>query len=519
MSQRSLITVSVFAAATALVLTGCGGSANSTAGSSTDTVNMSLSTDPSSFDPTLARSADDYTVAPMLFDTVLRKDDGGALVGGLATKWDAKDASNYSLQIRNDAKCADGTPITPTIVAASLTRFAAPATGSSGRSLAFGSSSATFTPDDKAGTVTVKLSKGWSDFLTGLSIPQAGIVCPAGLADLKGLATGSVKAAFSGPYSLTSSQSGSSYSLALRDGYDAWPKFAKPLSGVPAKNVVLRPITDYSTLATQLQAGSLDVGVLADENVDRFTNNDHFSLTSTSNNTTYLIFNERPGTAFADHPELRKAVAQAIDPTAFSNIVSNSQGKKILSVGSPQIACVNTDTSLLTATDAGAAAKALNGAKIRIVGTTLLTKGNEYIAEVLRKAGANVTLSSLDNANWSSLTSKGGTDWDINVQGDNNLMGTIPSSLLRVMGPAAENGGRNKTGVVNDEGYAALSAGMNAVDKDQRCAAFQAAQASFLKRVDAVPLSTLPITVVTAKGFSIRAFGDYLDAATLRITQ
>lgn len=519
MSHRSLITASVFATAAAVALTGCAGSANGTGAGSTDTVNMSLSTDPSSFDPTLARSADDYTVAPLLFDTVLRKDDNGVLVGGLASTWDAKDASNYSLTIRSDAKCSDGAPITPTIVANSLTRFAAAATGSSGRSLAFGSSTATFTPDDKAGTVSVKLSKGWSDFLTGLSIPQAGIICPAGLADLKGLAAGSVKGAFSGPYTLTSSQPAASYGLSLRDGYDAWPKFAKPLEGVPAKNIVLRPITDYSTIATQLQAGSLDIGVMADENVARFDNNGSFTMTSTSNNTTYLIFNERPGAAFADRQDLRKAVAQAVDPKAFSDIVSDSRGKTTLSVGSAQIPCVNTDSALLTSMDAGAAAKVLKGVKIRIVGTTLLTKGNEYIAESLRKAGAEVALSSLDNANWSSLTSKGGTDWDINIQGDNNLMGTLPSSLLRIMGPAAESGGRNKMGVVNDEGYAALTAGMNAVDKSQQCASFQAAQASFLKRVDAVPLSTLPITTVVAKGFSIRTFGDYLDAATLRINK
>lgn len=518
MSQRSLIAASAFAGAAALALTACGGGAP-TGAPSTDTVNMSLSTDPSSFDPTLARSADDYTVAPFLFDTVLRKDDDGALVGGLASKWEAKDASNYSLTIRNDAKCSDGTPITPTVVANSLTRFAAAATGSSGRSLAFGSATATFTPNDSAGTVAVSLSKGWSDFLTGLAIPQAGIVCPAGLADLKGLGAGSIKGAFSGPYTLTAAQPAASYSLSLREDYDTWPKFAKQLEGVPAKSVVLRPITDYSTIASQLQAGSLDVGVIADENVARFDNNEGFTNTITSNNSTYLLFNERPGTVFADRPDLRKAVAQAVDPKAFGDIVSDSRGKTILSVVSPQVPCVNTDSSLITGTDDGAAAKVLKGLKVRIVGTTLLTKGNEYIAEALRKAGADVALSSLDNANWSGLTSKGGTEWDINVQADNNLMGTLPASLLRVMGPASESGGRNKTGALNEEGYAALGTGMNEVDTDKKCAAFQDAQASFLERVDAVPLSTLPINVITAKGFSIRAFGDYLDPATLRITK
>ncbi|MGP0225115.1 ABC transporter substrate-binding protein [Paenarthrobacter sp. NCHU4564] len=517
MYHRSLVTVSLLAAAAA-ALSGCG-STDTTGPGSTDTLNMSLSTDPSSLDPTLARSGDDYTMAPLLFDTILRKDENGAVVGGLATEWEAKDAANYSLKIRTDATCSDGKPITPTVVANSLTRFLAPETGSTGRFLTIGSAKATVTPDDVAGTVTVSLTQGWSDFLQGLTLPQSAIICPAGLADVKALGSGSVPGAFSGPYTLASSQAGTSYNLALRDDYNAWPKFAKPLQGKPAKNLVLRPISDYSTLATQLLAGSLDVGVLTDENVDRFANNDQFTTTSTANTTTYLIFNERPGAVFANRPDLRKAVAQAVNPQTYSDIISGSRGQQLLSLGSPQIPCVNTDTSLLPASDSSAASKVLNGVKIRIVGTNLLAKGNEYVAEVLRNAGAEVALSNLDNANWSALTGKGGTDWDINVQGDNNLMGTLTSSLLRVMGPPAESGGRNKTGVVHEDGYAALTAALNAVDSNEKCAAFQTAQASFLKQVDAVPLSTLPVTIVTAKGFSVRTFGDYQDPATLRIDQ
>jgi peptide/nickel transport system substrate-binding protein len=518
MPSRALIPLSAITV-TAFVLTGCSSGTNGGSAPSTDTVNLSLTTDPSSFDPTVGRGGDDYTVAPLLFDRVLRKDDNGALVGGLATDWTATDATHYTLQIRDDAKCSDGTPITPTVVATSLTRFASPETGSSGRALTFGSATAKFDADDAAGTVNVTLSKGWADFLPGLALPQAGIVCPAGLADLKGLAAGTVKGAFSGPYTLESSQPAVSYGLSLRDNYDAWPEFATPLEGVPAKKVVLTPITDYSTVATQLLAGSLDIGGVADENVARFKDNDAFTQQTTSNTTTYLIFNERPGSAFAGRQDLRTAVAQALDPQIFSDIISDSKGKPILSVGSENIKCVNTDPSLLTRQDPSAAARTLAGVKIRIVGTTLLSEGNEYVAEALRKAGADVTVRSLDNAAWSALTSSGSTEWDINVQGDNNLMGTLGSSLLRVMGPPAEAGGRNKTGIVNEEGYAAMNSAMNTIDNDQQCTAFQQAQASFLKRVDAAPLATLPFVTVAAGGFSIRTFGDYLDPATIRITK
>jgi peptide/nickel transport system substrate-binding protein len=516
--QYWLAATSVLAAS--MLLTGCsanGGGAGG--GATTDTINMALNTDPATFDPALAKAGDDYTTARLLFDTVVRKDADNKLVGGIASSWTAKDAAHYQLAIRRDAACSDGTPITPTVVANSLKRFSAKETGSSGRTLALGGATATYTPDDQSGTVDITLSANWSDFLTGLTLPQAGIVCPAGLADPKALAAGSAHGAFSGPYTLTSSQPAVSYNLTLRPEYTAWPSFAKPLDGTPAKNVILTPITDYSTIATQLLSGSVDIGTLADQNVDRFKDNPGFSTSSASSVTTYLVFNERPGATFANRPELRKAVAQAIDPEAFSDITTDHRGETILSVGSSQIACVNKDKSLLTPPDQAAAKQTLTGVKVRVVGTTLLGSGNEYVAEALRKAGADVTVDSLDNANWATVTSAGGTDWDINVQGDNNVMGTLTSSLLRVMGPATENGGRNKMGLVNDEGYVHVNKAMGQTDSGAQCDALQAAQASLLGRVDAVPLSTLPSITVAREGVSIRTFGDFLDAATMRISE
>lgn len=505
------------AAAMVFGLAACGGGDVAEGGA--DTVTMSLNTDPATFDPALAKGGDDFTVARMLFDTVLRRDEGNTLVGGVASEWTAQDAAHYTLTIRNGLKCSDGTAITPSVVATSLTRFAAPETGSPGRTLALGSATATFTPDDAAGTVKAELSAPWSDFLTGLTLPQAGIVCPAGLADPKGLAAGTAKGAFSGPYTVTSSQPAVSYQLTLRADYAAWPKFAKPLEGVPATQVSLIPVTDSATIATQLLAGSLDIGTIADQNVARFDGNTGFATSTTSNPTLYLLFNERPGTVFADRPDLRKAVAQAIDAQAFSDIVSNQRGKTTLSVGPANIACVNTDRSLLVAQDTRAAARTLTGVNIRIAGTTLLSSGNDYVGEALRKAGATVVVDSLDNANWATLVTAGGTDWDIDVQGDNNLMGTLTSSLLRVMGPPSENGGRNLTGSVNEEGFGFVNEAMGEIDRPAQCAALQKAQKSFLERVDAIPLSALPSTTVVADGFSIRTFDNYLDPATVRITR
>jgi peptide/nickel transport system substrate-binding protein len=511
-APRHLATVSLIAL-TALSLTAC---ASGGAGGASDSINATLGTDPGGFDPALARAADDYVVDRMLFDTLLRKDDGNTLVGGLATEWEAASASDYTFTIRDDASCADGTPITPTVVADSLSRFADPATASTGRTLALGGASAEITPDDAAGTVHVQLSEDWADFLTGMTLPHSGIVCPAGLADPEGLLAGTVPGAFSGPYTLTASQPAVSYEMTLREDYAAWPEFAKPVEGTPATTITFTPIADPATLATQLLSRGVDVGSFSGEEVERFDDDDTFATTQVTGLTSYLLFNQREGSPFAGRPELRRAVAQAVDGVALTDVLTDGRGERIASVSSDAVSCVSTDDGLLVDHDPEAAAAALSGVSIRLVGTQLFGAGNEYIAEVLRAAGADVAYEELDNANWSTTTGSP-TGWDVTLQGDINLMGTLTSSLLRVMGPSQEDGGRNKTGVVDDAGYAALTEAMTVVDDEERCAPMQDAQASVLETVSAAPLAAVPTTAVTAEGVTIRAFDDYIDPSTMRI--
>lgn len=339
----------------------------------------------------------------------------------------------------------------------------------------------------------------------------------AGLDDPEGLAAGTVEGAFSGPYTLGSAQAAVGYDFALREDYDAWPEFATALTGTPAATIEFTPIAEQSTIATQLLSGSLDVGSLSDESVGRVEGQDGFTLTTSTSGTTYLLFNQRAGTVFADDPALRTAVAQLVDRAAFADLLTQGRGESLTSVASGNTACVLTSVDYLVPADEDAAAAALAGVTVRLVGSTGFSSSVDYLAEILRTAGATVELQTLDNANWSTTTGGGGSDWDLTLQADLNVVGTATSSLLRVMGPPTEDGGRNKTGQMNEDGFAALNEAMAATDDAARCEAFEVAQVSMLERVDAVPLVSLPTVAVAADGFSIRTFGDYVDPATLRI--
>ena len=87
MFRKTILVLTAMAAA-GLGAVSCGTSA----GTTDNPVNMSLNTDPATFDPALAKGGDDFTMARLLFDTVVRKDSGNALAGGIASSWKAQDA-------------------------------------------------------------------------------------------------------------------------------------------------------------------------------------------------------------------------------------------------------------------------------------------------------------------------------------------------------------------------------------------------------------------------------------------
>ncbi len=487
----------------------------------TGTLRTVFNADPSSFDPAMAQGQQTFQATSLLYDTLLRRDDGSTLVGGLASDWRAESPSAYTFTVRDDATCADGTPITASVVAASLSHLADPETGSTWRNLVFGQGEATITADDAAATVRIALSEPFTTLPQGLAIPQSGIVCPAGLADLDALAAGSVPGAFSGPYTIADAQQGLSYTFALRPGYDAWPEFAEPLTGTPPKRIEAGITTDQSTMANQVLAGDLDLGQFADPDaVQRFTAQPDLHQYQVTNATAYVVFNQRPGRVFADRQDLRRGVAKAIDQNSFNAIFSRGTGDVLRSVVPSSFACVNTDASLLERHDPEGAAKALTGAKITMIGNTAnrqFSGGADYVYQVLADAGAEVTMNKVDNATFWSTIAEGGSDWDLVFLGDLNSVGSISASLDRVIGPAVEDGGRNYSASDNPEGEAAFADGLAAPDEKTRCEAFDRAQRSLFERDDVVPLAGSPLTYVTGPDVTVSVFDDYVDLATLRI--
>ncbi|MCW4385933.1 ABC transporter substrate-binding protein [Salinibacterium sp. SYSU T00001] len=520
MVRKSLLTTAAVVAVGSLALAGCSGGSAPADGAETDTINAELWYAPATFDPAKASATSDRTIARLGFDTLLRQGDTEALVGGLATEWESTSASEYSFTIRDDATCADGTAITPSVIAASFEYLTGleDSGAQTWKAQAFGTGEATFTADDEAGTLDVSLSEPYSQLLYGVTGSGTGIICPAGLEDTEGLAAGTVEGAFSGPYTLTDSTAGVSATYSLRDDYDAWPAW-ETVEGEPAATINLTVQPDSNTSANLLESGGVDVARFYDSNALRFEEDDSYSVVSFASSAYNLVFNQSPGSGsvFEGNPELRAAVAQAIDPQGFNNAGLDGLGVEQFTVNSASYNCALEEPSLLHDYDPAAASELLTGQNIRLLIMSNWDPAADYLAESLRAAGATVEVSAPDPADWTKqMRTEPGT-WDVAVAAENAESGLIHLSIARYLGPTYAEGGTNVAYTDNPEGVEFYEAGMNAADSETQCENFLAAQETILEDTAMMPLITDTHRYVARDGFATYVLSGYWDISAMRI--
>ncbi|WP_179892280.1 ABC transporter substrate-binding protein [Streptomyces sp. rh34] len=521
MPRSRFLSGAVMAATTSLLASACttgpAGGPSSGGDGSGGTVKIGVTSDVTSFDPAKGAGATDYLITALLYQPLIGQDDGGTFVPGLADTWTST-PTRTTLTLKKGLTCSDGSALTASQVVASLKRYRAT---SAGALLTFGAANAgertTITGDDAAGTVTVATAAPWGEVLAGLSGTAAGIICGTGLdAGAPALARGAVKGAASGPYEMATARRGASYELRLREGFEAFPRFASTPAGKPADRLRIQISKNESTLANQLQTGALDLAPITGTDATRFTDNDAFTVMSAPFIRNYIGFNQRPGRPGAD-PKVRKAVAQAVSADAYNNVFGGA-GQKLTSYVDEKAACVSTDGSLLTGTDTAAAKQVLKGVPIKLEGSNAVAggAGNSYIAEALRATGAEVKLTNADNATWATDVTANQGDWDATVFP--LISGALARGGTYFLGPEPAKGGLNY-GAVNNAAYAkSYVAATSTTDRHAKCAAWQKAQKALLEANDVIPLATVDVHYVARKSVSLATPGGALALSALRIT-
>ena len=306
------------------------------------TINLAMTADYDNLSPYKTKFFAGYQVATAFYDRLVALDREGKVIPFLASSWKAT-ATEATFNIRNDIVCSDGTPLTPKAIAASIQHLADPATNAPYRVRTFGAGKVTTSYTDS--TVTISLSKPYNEMLVGLAMPWAGIVCPSGLANLKGIESMPVG---SGPYTLDAGKSvrGSHYTMHRRTDYH-WGPSGTTSANLP-DTLVMHVVQNGQTLARQLVSGSLDIGIVAP--TDSIIADRNKKLTRTLfpfNGSYFLMVRQPPGSPWSD-ANLRKALAMSFDHASVTKIVGLGHFKPAKSFLSNALPCYGVaDDSML----------------------------------------------------------------------------------------------------------------------------------------------------------------------------
>jgi peptide/nickel transport system substrate-binding protein len=478
------------------------------------TVTMDLAGPLTGFDPAKGGTYQDYVALMAAYDSLVAYDSSGKIIPGLASRWRTT-PSSATFTLKPGVTCSDGTPLTPKIVAASLSRFFDPKTAAPTRALAVGTATNTAKVTTGENTVTIALDKPFSGLLAGLTMSFTGIVCQAGLDAPDALRT---KSAGTGAFVTESQVSGSTYTLTRRAGYNWGPAYADQKPGRTPTKLVMKVVTDDNTRANLMATGALQIGAYSSRSWTRFRSSKGVAATLSQQSDTMLAFNENPGHPTAD-PAVRKAISQAVNRAQLNNVQSYGAGRLIDNLGDRDYQCYDESLgSKVVGHDPAAAAKVLRGRKIQVIGTNILAGGaaNNYVLSALRAAGADASLKNLDNAAYVNSIFAGKNPWDVTVLVFGNSASNMQVAGSFFAGPAPP-AGLNIGGVKNRAAATALARASAAASEPEMCAAMSAFHEALLTNHDVVPLATVPVRVLFAGGTSGVAFKGFVRASTIRI--
>jgi peptide/nickel transport system substrate-binding protein len=483
----------------ALVATACAGPGDAGASQTPvegKTFTFSIGSDPGNLDPHMSVLSVTGQVDKFLYDSLLELTADGKPVPELAEKWDTT-TTTATFTLRKGVTCADGAPLTAADVAANIVFVGDPVNKSpfAGLTIAPGTKA---TADEATRTVTV--TSGAPDAFLLRNVGGLPIVCGKGLADRKLLGKGE---SGTGMFAVSEAVPNDHYTFTRRKDYTWGPgdwKSTEP--GLPDK-VVVRVISNTSTAANLLLSGELNAAAINGPDRQRLEARKLFH--ADYNAPLGEIFYNQAGGRPGEDEAVRRALTQSLDLPQLGKVLTSGTGKPSqgMVTAEPKACSGDTVTGNLPAHDPAAAASALdaagwkagadgvrakNGKRLTltvIYGTQLgptMAPTAELVQQTWKSLGAEVTLKGVDSPGLSQVLFGTG-EWEVSL-GPIGL--ALPSQLVPfVSGPAAPDG-TNFAHIANpayDQGVKQAAA----MSGDASCPTWTAAEASLIKRVDAVP--------------------------------
>ncbi|GIF77040.1 ABC transporter substrate-binding protein [Asanoa siamensis] len=494
----------------ALALGACGGNAGDDGAVAEQqfvdgkTFTMALGADPGSLDPHFTSLSAAALVDRFMYDSLLYSDPNGNSVAGLAETWEGTTTSAKYV-LRKGVTCANGTPLTATLVADNINFVGNPENAST-RIGVWVPPGATAKGDDATGTVTVTAAAP-AAFLVR-TVGGLPIVCDRGMKDrnsLKQAGDGT------GMFTLTEAVANDHYTFTRRKEY-AWGPgdFKANQPGLP-DTVILKVVTNESTAANLLMSKQANAAQIIGPDRQRLQAAKLFER-QVEAPLGELWLNHKSGLPGSDE-QVRRALVQALDLGELGKVVSSGNGKPATGLVAPGIGpCKqNTVEGNLPGHDVAAAKAALDaagwtagaggartkdGRKLAIVIAlpSSLGSGMQAGVELAQKAwtevGAEVTVKPVTDAEVGTAIVGGQLAWDAAFL---PLGLPLPSGLVPYLsGPSAPQG-VNFSGIDNAE-YNAAVAEASAIAGTDGCEKWAAAEKAIFARVDLVPFvnSTVP---------------------------
>lgn len=312
--------IAIVAVATS-ALAGC--SSGSSSSSSSDTLTVGLSAEVECVDPHQTPATPPLHVARQVVDNLTDQDpESGEIVPWLATSWTVNDdATEFTFKLRDGASFSDGAPVDAAAVVANLEDVVALGAKSpigSGYLKDFTAAEAV-----DASTVRVTFAEPSAQFLQATSMVTLGLLSPDNLAlDSRRRCAGELVG--SGPFVLDEVSANREITLDRRDDYDWASSLAAHDGPARTSRVVFSVVPDAGARHGSLESGQIDVDTQVLQQDEPGFGGDTQLLSGTRPGIVYTLLPNESRATLQD-PEVRLAIGEGIDRTAFAPLLSKGE--------------------------------------------------------------------------------------------------------------------------------------------------------------------------------------------------
>lgn len=377
------------------------------------TLYFGLSGEPPSLETIINSGTSARTVRLAIHRGLFNYGPDGQVSSELAESYDVSpDALTYTFRLR-DATFHDGSAVTSADVKASLERITAADSKAANR-VELGVIKSIETPDPK--TVVLVLSKPFIPLVHYLALPES-VIIPAAWIEANKADPNAVPTIGAGPFKFVNWERGREITVEKFEGY-----YKQGLPHLDAIHYVF--YGDENTRVSALQSGDVDmIDYVPWKDSASLESNANVQLACTTGPFMALQFN----TKFEpfSKPEVRQAIAYAIDRTAVINTAFNGRGTPLNGVAIPEgyMGYSEQEANFFSydpakAKELLAAAGYPDGFEVRLLSTAQygFHENTAVVVQAdLAKVGINVKL---DLPDWAGRMAKAGTaDYDFMVSG------------------------------------------------------------------------------------------------------